>query len=153
MATLNNSNGILLHLPLEPKLEAYMINATLTVAGAGYSSEYQKAEVQSWDTIYVYTSPIRLYLSYGLSWLFAIISVLLGYSALIRNGFWGDRGFMQLLMTTRNRELDALIGGNNWTSPGNVPILLKDAKFRYGRSLYGTKVYFGTDSTVTTYKR
>lgn len=148
IATISN-DALTIHLPVEPKLEEYMTNTTLTVAGIGLSSLRQQVEVQRWGIIYVYSSPMRLFLSYGIALFFAFLAVLLGYLALIRNGVAGDRGFMQVLMTTRNPELDNLIEEKNWDGRGNLPRSLNDAKLRYGRSIDGTREYFGTDFTVT----
>jgi len=135
IATVSNDVGIILHPPIESQLEALMYNTTLTVAGAGYSSAFVPTQTLSWGTIYVYSSPLRLYLSYGPATLLALLAVALGCYALIRNGVPGDRGFVQILMATRNPELDVLVGGKRWKGPGTVPDSLKEAKLRYKRGV------------------
>ena len=151
IATLSNDGGIILHPPIESKLEALMSNTTLTVAGAGYSSALLQAEVQSWGTIYVYSSPIRLYLSYGPITLLAVLAVVLGCFALIKNGVPGDRGFVQILMATSNPDLDALVRGERWKGPGRVLTLLKEIKLRYKRDVGGSEQeYFATEPLVPT---
>ena len=146
IATISNDAGIILHPPIETKLETLMSNTTLTVAGAGYSSTLVPARRQSWGTIYVYTSPIRLFLSYGPAIILAILAVGLGCYALIKNGVSGDRGFMQILVATRNPDLDALVGGERWKGPKNVPDLLKETKLRYKRAVGETdQEYFATE--------
>ena len=149
IATLSNDVGIILHPPIETKLEALMSDTTLTVAGAGYSSSLVQAQTHSWGTIYVYSSPIRLFLSYGPVTLLAISAVALGCFALIKNGVPGDLGFLQILMATRNPDLDALVGGQRWKGSGNVPSSLKQIKLRYKRGIgENDQEYFATEPLV-----
>jgi len=146
IATLSNDIGILLHPPIESKLEALMANTTLTVSDAGYSFALVRAQTQRWGNIYVYDSPIRLYLSYGPVTLLAMLAVALGSFALAKNGVPGDRGFVQILMATRNPDLDGLVGGKPWKGPANVPRLLKETKLRYKRGVAESqREYFETE--------
>jgi len=148
LATINNDVGIILHSPIETKLEALMSNTTLTVAGAGYSSTLVQAQTQNWGTIYVYSSPMRLFLSYGPVLILAIIAVVLGCFALIKNGVPGDRGFMQILVATRNPDLDALVESERGKGPRNAQLLLKKTKLRYKRAVGDSdREYFATEPT------
>jgi len=71
-----------------------------------------------------------------------------GYGALARNGVASDIGFLQVLVTTRNPELDGLVEGSGWGGKENVPRRLKEIPLRFGRSLDGTNTFFGTNDTV-----
>src|SRR5579859_412689 len=108
IVTVNNSDGIFIHRPIEPKLETLLINATLSVLSLGIAFEAQTAEIQSWETVYTYVAPTRLFVAYGLSLAFALVAVLFGYWSLYRNGKAFNRGFLQVLLATRNQELDEL---------------------------------------------
>lgn len=145
IATLNNTRGIFLHLPIEDKLEQMLINATLSVLSLDLSNETQTVELINWETIYVYSDPERLVLSYGTALLFGTMAVVLGCFSLYRNGEPGDRGFMKVLLATRNQELDELVllDENEKTCRH-----IDEVKLRYGRGMEGNMRFFGTDKTV-----
>jgi hypothetical protein len=138
IATLNNTNGIFLHLPIEEKFEQMLINSTLSVISLDVSNETRAVKTNTWETIYVYSDPERLLLSYGIALLFATMAVALGCSSLYRNGEPGDRGFTQVLVATRNPELDSLVTSRQY----------QNTKIRYGRGMDDDKMIFGTDRTV-----
>jgi hypothetical protein len=138
IATLNNTNGIFLHLPIEDKIEQMLINATLSVLSLNLSDETRVVGTNRWETIYVYSDPERLFLSYGIALLFAIMAVALGCFSLFRNGEPGDRGFTQVLVATRNPELDSLVTSRQH----------QNTKIRYGKGMEDNTMFFGTDRTV-----
>jgi hypothetical protein len=145
IATLNNSVGIVVHLPIEDKLQEMLINATLSVISLDLSKQMQSVQTETWETIYVYSNPERLSFSYGIALFFAIFAVALGSYSLYKNGEPGDRGFMQVLVATRNPELDLLTVSDG---TDNMVRQLQGMKLRYGRSMEGDKKFFGTIATI-----
>ena len=147
VATINNT-GIIVNLPVPPKLEELLVNATISAIGLTNSTTSTAITTQMWETYYLYSKPLRLVLAYGIASLLSVIAVVIGFTALWLNGVAADRGFFQILSTTRNPELDALCDGQLWGGGRNMPKSLKEAPLRYGTSWDGSRTFFGTDATV-----
>lgn len=143
LVTINNT-GFLVHTPVPPKMEQLLINATISAIGLGLANQTTTIQMQQWETYYLYAQPLQLLLSYGLALLLAVAAVVVGLVSLTNNGVTRDRGFFQILRTTRNPELDQFIKG---PEKDNVEFL-KTTSLRFGRSWDESQSYFGTESSL-----
>jgi hypothetical protein len=141
IATINNT-GFVMHLPVAPKIEGMMTNATLSAIGMGLANQTAIVQLQKWETVYSYSSRLQLILSYSLAVFLAVIAVMFGFMSLWINRVSGDRGFFQILTTTRNPELDSF-GADGW-GKSNIEVLA-DTPLRFGVNWRGDRSYFATE--------
>lgn len=147
IATINNT-GLVMNVPVPPKLEELLINSTVSAIGLTNATAERIVQIQIWNTFYSYSQPSKLLASYGTAMGVAVVSILIGIVALRRNGISADRGFFQILSTTRNPELDALCDGSWCGGNENMPVTFKEARLRFGFASDGNRSFFGTEGAV-----
>ena len=143
-----NTTGLVINDPVAPKLEQLLMNATISAIGLTNATTPAPIRIHQWESYYAYSHSVRLFASYGISLIIAIVAVGLGFMAMAANKFSAGRGFFQILITTRNRELDGLSNGGLQRTELNVPDALKQAKLRYGRAWDGSHTCFGTERSL-----
>lgn len=142
----------------EELLNEMLQNITLSIITSyGLWNSTTNVSVETFVSIYEFSSPINLILPYSLSLLLSIPFILLGVHALHSNGFSAnDGGFIQLITTARSPSLERKAGAGSLR--GNIPAKLKELKIRFGELFYpqdkvqgfegvklGRKAGFGTE--------
>jgi hypothetical protein len=147
IATINDT-GLTINDPVAPKLEALLINATISALGLTNATTQTSVKVQHWDTFYSYANPARLLAAYGVPLLLTIVATILGFKAMVSNRVSADHGFFQILLTTRNPELDDLSKGGSSGGAENVPNGLKNAHLKFGITPDGRHAFMNTAQAV-----
>jgi hypothetical protein len=148
IATINNT-GLVMNVPVPPKLEELLMNSTISAVGLTNATTERTVQIQRWNAFYSYSQPSKLLASYGTAMGVALVSIVLGMIGWRRNGVSADRGFFQIVSTTRNPEFDALCEGHWLGGNENMPGGFKETLLRFGSARDGSRSFFGTDGAIT----
>lgn len=108
-----------------------LANLTLSTLSMSQSQANMTTQCSTSKTFQAYRyAPLLLVLPYSIALLLSMISFVAGVQALRKTGVRTGKLFSQILVTTRNSQLDGITQGNSLSSSGTMP--LKQRKLRLG---------------------
>lgn len=157
------ANGTIENLTLPENLgiiiQDFMTNFTLSLIGLRSIGDFAAqpimetvvpATVISHPAIYTY-SRVALWQSYAAALGVSAICVILGGFMLFKNGIVGKMSFSQLLVTTRNPELDKISEGQG-LGGGYITDRVLKTKVKYGKLVPTEQVGFGLENEIVSFK-
>ncbi|KAI9730399.1 MAG: hypothetical protein M1834_005909 [Cirrosporium novae-zelandiae] len=115
-------------------LQSLLLNITISMLTLNQTHTPAAVQTTTFDNVFAFTHPLNLILPYFLCLAAALIFVIAGGIALLRNGVpASSNSFLQLLCTTRGSErLDKAAAGGCLGGPDNVPEELGKLRVRFG---------------------
>jgi hypothetical protein len=145
----------------EAALNELLTNITFSLMALDLWTDNITVNATVYRNTYVFSRPFHLVLPYALCLAFGLAIVVLGLSALWRNGVPATEGFMQIMMATRGpTEMERRVLQHELVDAKKVSKELKSLRVRYGElvlenGVEGKRIWgFGTaEETVSLRKR
>ena len=93
---------------IEAVLNELLFNVSIAAFHTTEMTEQMEVEEEGVASIYRYGNRKRLWVPYGVGLGIALVNIVIGVVAAHRNRGVVENGFLQTVVTTRNRELEAL---------------------------------------------